>query len=161
MLSLNTSALSAKPISYLPAGQLSGTLYVRVNTVPPSSATIPSPSSPLLMKLRPGRSRLLEIVALSRQLAVSPIAVIVIGESCLNTTSIEMIAFPFAVSLTGTFTSSPGAAIQLPKSNTISPVGVGVGSSFLVVVVTGLLEVVVTSSLPPDTVIYPFTFEIG
>ena len=61
----------------------------------------------------------MEIVALSRQLAVSPIAVIVIGESCLKTTSIEMISFPFALSLTGTFTSSPGLASQLPKSNSI------------------------------------------
>ena len=159
MLFLNTSTLSAKPISYLPSGQLSGTLYVRVNTVPPSSATIPSPSSSLLMKLRPGRSRLLEIVALSRQVAVSLISVIVIGESCANTTSIEMIAFPFAVSLTGTFTTSPGSAFQLPKSNTISPVGLGSSVLVVVVVVVSFLpEVVVTS---PYTVIKPLILEIS
>ena len=81
------------------------------------------------------------IAALSRQVAVSPIAVIVIGESCLNLTSIEMIVLPFALSLTGTFTVSPGFASHSPKSNSTPFEGA------VVVVTTGLVvEVVVTTS---------------
>ena len=81
VLSLNTSALLPKPILYSPAGQLAGISYVSVNTVPPSLATTPSPSSSRHWKLRPGRARFFWIAALSRQVAVSPIPEIVIGES--------------------------------------------------------------------------------